>query len=104
MVIVTDPAKPFQLTAKGTPRRQVSLNLYSVEIDALYKRVEESAQVDVSPPDAWDEEGTRGFVRDVVSKVMRAPNIGDDEDLFQQGCDRCALSAEVVTSHSVRLM
>ena len=74
------------------------------EIDALYKRVEESAQVDVSPPDAWDEEGTRGFVRDVVSEVMRAPNIADDEDLFQQGCDRCALSAEVVASHSVRLM
>ncbi|KAI0659473.1 acetyl-CoA synthetase-like protein [Cubamyces menziesii] len=87
MITVTKPDKPFQYTAKGTPRRHVSLADYAQEIDELYKKVEESSQVDVQPPDSWTDETVPEFVKAVVKKVMRAPNIADGDDLFQQGCD-----------------
>ena len=90
MITVTKPDKPFQYTAKGTPRRHVSLADYAQEIDEVYKKVEESSQVDVQPPDSWTNETVPEFVKAVVKKVMRAPNIADGDDLFQQGCDRCA--------------
>ncbi|KAI0632701.1 acetyl-CoA synthetase-like protein [Trametes polyzona] len=87
MVTVTKPGKPFQYTAKGTPRRHVSLAEYAQEIEELYRRVEESSQVDVSLPETWTAEGTRTYIRTLVKKVLRAGSIGDDDDLFQQGCD-----------------
>ncbi|KAL7278799.1 hypothetical protein ACG7TL_007808 [Trametes sanguinea] len=87
MITVTNPEKPFQYTAKGTPRRHVSLADYAQEIDELYRRVEESSQVDIPPPSAWEGEALLRFVREVVKRVLKAPQIGDDDDLFQQGCD-----------------
>ena len=93
MILVTHPDRPFQLTGKGTPRRHVSIKEYDEEISALYKQVEESAEVEVAPPAEWSEDSARAYVRDVIRKVMSAPGIGDDDDLFQQGCDRCASPA-----------
>ncbi|KAI0369579.1 acetyl-CoA synthetase-like protein [Pilatotrama ljubarskyi] len=87
MITVTKPDKPFQYTAKGTPRRHVSLAEYAAEIDELYRKVEESSQVDVQPPPSWTDGTVREYVRGVVKKVLRAPEIGDEDDLFQQGCD-----------------
>ena len=88
MITTTHAAKPFPLTAKGTPRRQVALDAYATEIDALYARVEASAtQVDVLPPAVWDADGVRAYVRAVVFAVMRVGEIDDGDDLFQQGCD-----------------
>ncbi|KAL7278804.1 hypothetical protein ACG7TL_007815 [Trametes sanguinea] len=87
MITVTNPEKPFQYTAKGTPRRHVSLADYAQEIDELYRRVEESSQVDIPPPSAWEGEALLQFVREVVKRVLKAPQIGDNDDLFQQGCD-----------------
>ncbi|KAI9058630.1 acetyl-CoA synthetase-like protein [Trametes sanguinea] len=87
MITVTKPDKPFQFTAKGTPRRHVSLAEYAQEIDELYRRVEESSQVDIAPPSAWEGEALLQYVRDVVKRVLKAPGIGDEDDLFQQGCD-----------------
>ena len=90
MVTVTDPARPFPLTAKGTPRRHVSLKDYEAEIDQLYRRVEESSRVDVAPPVDWTADDVTTFVQGVIHAVMRVSRIADDDDLFQQGCDRCA--------------
>ncbi|KAI0769296.1 acetyl-CoA synthetase-like protein [Trametes elegans] len=88
MIIVTTPGRPFHYTAKGTPRRHVSLADYTAEIEALYNRVAESSQFDVAAPESWaSEDGVRTFVRRIVHKVMKAPNIGDEVDLFQEGCD-----------------
>lgn len=102
MIIVTHPSKPFQYTAKGTPRRHVSLAEYNEEIDALYERVEESSQVDVALPPSWTSENLRTYVRAVVHHVMKAPHIDDGEDLFQQGCDRPVhpLSPDILQSYS----
>ena len=88
MIIVTNPNKPLEYTAKGTPRRQVCIRAYDAEIDALYKRVEELAQVEVPPPTSWAPDAVREYVREVVKKVMDRSKLGDEEDLFQEGCDR----------------
>ncbi|KAJ7078089.1 acetyl-CoA synthetase-like protein [Mycena epipterygia] len=40
MIIATSPFKPFEYTPKGTPRRPGALQLYSSEIEALYKTEE----------------------------------------------------------------
>ncbi|CDO76172.1 hypothetical protein BN946_scf185034.g5 [Trametes cinnabarina] len=87
MIIVTKPEKPFQYTAKGTPRRHVSLADYAQEIDELYRRVEESFQVNIQPPSSWSGDAVLEYVREVVKRVLKAPEIGDEDDLFQQGCD-----------------
>ncbi len=92
MIMVTKPEKPLEYTAKGTPRRQVCIASYSEEIDALYKKVEESSQLDIAPPRDWSPESVHEYVREVVQNVMKNPNIGDTDDLFQQGCDRCVSS------------
>ncbi|KAI0769291.1 acetyl-CoA synthetase-like protein [Trametes elegans] len=87
MITVTKPDKPFQYTAKGTPRRHVSLADYAEEIETLYTRVEETTQIDVPTPASWTDDSVRDYVRGVVKQVLKAPSISDDDDLFQQGCD-----------------
>ena len=92
MIMVTKPEKPLEYTAKGTPRRQVCIASYSEEIDALYKKVEESSQVDIATPRDWSVDSVHQYVREMVKNVMKNPNIEDTDDLFQQGCDRHVLS------------
>ena len=86
--MVTNPSKPLEYTAKGTPRRQVCIKAYTEEIDALYKRVEESSQIDLGPPRDWAPETVREYVASVVRKVMKNNDVRDEDDIFQQGCDR----------------
>ena len=104
MILVTSPSKPFLLNAKGTPRRNVILGMYNDEIEALYKQVEDSAQGDLEPPAAWDEEGTRAFVRAVVEHTLRR-SIADDADIFRNGGDRygytCDFCASLLTQGSI---
>ena len=69
MIIVTSPTKPFQFTVKGLPRRNIILQEYHDEIEALYKEVEESAQSEFTPPAQWDKSSTLQFVRAVVESL-----------------------------------
>ncbi|KAJ6541378.1 hypothetical protein B0H19DRAFT_1173050 [Mycena capillaripes] len=86
MVLVGNPAKPIELTVKGTPRRQAVLDAYAKEIEDLYLSVEDSFQKHLTAPVVFDPTSTLEFVRTVVVEVMRQLP-GDDEDLFQRGCD-----------------
>ncbi|KAI9065204.1 acetyl-CoA synthetase-like protein [Trametes sanguinea] len=86
MILVTSPSKPFQLSIKGLPRRKVMLAEYHVEIETLYKHVEDSAQSDLRAPTSWDEASTLAFVRAIVHETLRRP-IGDEDDIFRHGCD-----------------
>ncbi|KAF9553775.1 acetyl-CoA synthetase-like protein [Agrocybe pediades] len=86
MILVTKPSKPFQYTAKNTPRRHAMVNAYSEEIEAAYNAVADSAQVEISPPTEWDALNTHSFVRSVVNKVL-PQGIDDSADIFQHGCD-----------------
>ncbi|EPS94433.1 hypothetical protein FOMPIDRAFT_1038850 [Fomitopsis schrenkii] len=86
MIIVANPSKPFTYTAKGTVRRQAVIEEYAEEIDALYAKVEDSTQASIPPPLHWDLVTALDFVRKVVSKVL-VHGVGDDDDLFEHGCD-----------------
>ncbi|KAI0830379.1 acetyl-CoA synthetase-like protein [Trametes gibbosa] len=87
MIMVTLPNKPLEYTAKGTPRRQVCIAAYDAEIDALYSRLEEASQSDLVPPREWSMENTREYISGVIQRVMKNPNIKDEDDIFQNGCD-----------------
>ncbi|KAF8990609.1 hypothetical protein BDQ17DRAFT_1433645 [Cyathus striatus] len=86
MILVAKPSKPFQYTAKNTARRQAIIIDYSEEIESLYETVEASTQSSIPPPSQWDIVSSTAFVRLVVNKVL-AHSVGDDDDIFQNGCD-----------------
>ncbi|KAJ7618680.1 hypothetical protein FB45DRAFT_755992 [Roridomyces roridus] len=86
MILVGHPSKPVPLTAKGTPLRDATLQLYQDEINGIYIATEKSAQPHLNPPKEFDFSSCIEFVKLVVGGVM-AITPGDDEDLFQRGCD-----------------
>ncbi|KAF7302847.1 Acetyl-CoA synthetase-like protein [Mycena kentingensis (nom. inval.)] len=86
MILVADPTKPFELTAKGTLRRQVALKSYQNEIKAIYAAVAESSLSHILAPESFELESVLEFVRAVVKEVVRMP-LQDGDDLFQYGCD-----------------
>ena len=87
MIIVTNPEKPLELTAKGSVRRNICIAKYETEIEELYRAVEESSQIGIKPPAEWTPESMLDFVQTIVHKVMGQP-VGETDDLFQNGCDR----------------
>lgn len=88
MIVVASPAKPFEYTAKMTPKRQAILNDYSDEVDGVYDAVEESSMKDLPAPKSWSESDSLEFVRVVVTTVMSKEDLGVDDDIFQHGADR----------------
>ena len=90
MIIVTSPSRPLTYTAKGTVRRQASINEFQDEINAAYDAVKESSQEDIAAPASWTNEETKRYVREVIHKTMKAKGqgVGDDADLFEGGLDR----------------
>lgn len=87
MIIVSDPSKPIELTAKGSARRNFCLSQYGQEIEELYRVVEESSQSGPPPPTEWSRESTLDYIRGLVQDVLQQP-LQDTDDLFQHGCDR----------------
>jgi hypothetical protein len=104
MIMVVKPEKPFTYTGKDTVRfdkplslglcmlnfqfrRHAILNDYAEEIKQLYATVEESTQVNVTPPAEWSTSSATEFVRKIVGKVL-VKDVDEYDDLFQHGCDR----------------
>ncbi len=87
MILVSSPSKPFSYTVKHTARRQVIIDAYEPEIEALYEAVELTAQTELNPPATWEYDDVILFVREVLQKVLKHP-IGDHDDFFLAGCDR----------------
>jgi hypothetical protein len=88
MIVLATPSRPFQVTAKGTPRRQAILEDYAQDIDTAYVAFDRaaaptSAQVhrEISVNDAL--EIVRGHVHTNVG-----PNIFDHDNIFDAGADR----------------
>ncbi|KAJ7039843.1 hypothetical protein C8F04DRAFT_280833 [Mycena alexandri] len=88
MIIVSDPSKPFQVTAKGTLRRNAILEDYAQEIEDAY------ADFDSTPSSF----STVGFISKISMKatleIVRThvhgnihPNILDNENIFEAGGD-----------------
>lgn len=90
MVVLATPSRPFQVTAKGTPRRQAILDDYAQDIDAAYvafNRVPAPASPQVHGSISINDalEIVRGQVHTNVQ-----PCISDNENLFDAGADRYA--------------
>ena len=101
MIMVATPEKPFVYTAKNTARRQAIIQTYEPEIEELYHTVEETAQVELSPPTSWDIASTIAFVRVVVNRVLNAA-AEDDDDIFRKGCDRCVCTCKSIAAANNR--
>ncbi|KAJ6628492.1 hypothetical protein B0H10DRAFT_2209402 [Mycena sp. CBHHK59/15] len=88
MIVLATPSRPFQVTAKGTPRRQAILEDYAQDIESAYAAFDNSAapsavlreRGEISMHDAL--EIVRGHVRANVG-----PSISDHENLFDAGAD-----------------
>lgn len=99
MVIISTPEKPFQYTAKGSPRRQVVIDLYEKEINDLYGG-STSSQCSMAAAEATGSrqdvdlstvDGCTELVRMVFRKALKLEEneeLKDDDDILQMGCDR----------------
>ncbi|KAF5351581.1 hypothetical protein D9758_007201 [Tetrapyrgos nigripes] len=88
MILVAHPNKLFEMTPKSTPRRNAVLRDYAEEIEAAYNAFDESSQSQFDPPKSWNTNDCVSFVRAVFRSVMKEDvELGDDDDIFQKGCD-----------------
>ena len=87
MILVASPLKPFEISAKNTPRRMAVLTAYQDEIKQAYASADNCSQPDIPLPEIWEIEECLVFVRCAVRRVLQVP-VSDDEDIFQAGCDR----------------
>ncbi|KAK0444273.1 uncharacterized protein EV420DRAFT_1277509 [Desarmillaria tabescens] len=84
MIIITDPAKPFQYSQKLTLRKFAVLQDYNDEINQAYRSTEVAQPL--HRPEMWDQEHFLKLARAAVEKYMPC-SLKDDDDLFQAGCD-----------------
>ncbi|KII90166.1 hypothetical protein PLICRDRAFT_40364 [Plicaturopsis crispa FD-325 SS-3] len=86
MILVANPSKPFEYTAKGTPRRQAVFNIYAEEIEAAYATAESTAEQNAEAPEVWDTAQTLAFVKTIFDRILKV-ELKDDDDIFSYGCD-----------------
>jgi hypothetical protein len=87
MIIATYPGIPIELTGKNTPRRNVTVAAYTDVIERAYNAAEESSAIGADAPQVWTSESTYTFVQMVIHAVLERA-VGDEEDIFQVGCNR----------------
>jgi len=91
MILVVKPNKPFEMTPKGTPRRNAVLRDYSEEIAAAYSAFDESSQIQFAPPKGWSVEECTSWALAAIKSILTNVEIRHDDDIFQKGCDRCVI-------------
>lgn len=88
MIILENPEKPFEYTAKNTPRRSAIIDLYEPEINSTYETFEGTTNgttvLNGQNTKASAYEETLRFVRDTVNASL-STNVGDDDDIFRAG-------------------
>ena len=94
MILVAKPAKSFEFTAKGTPRRAAILEAYEEEIETLYQNLDQMLPTDVVIPREWSLKSTTTLIRDIV-RVILERDIADTDDIFVAGGDRYVISTFV---------
>ncbi|KAI0684699.1 male sterility protein-domain-containing protein [Cytidiella melzeri] len=89
LVLVEDPAHPFQYSDKGTVKKQTTLALYHEQIEQAYQTVEQGQSPSVTNPPSPSFDNVTvftGLVRSQVSECLER-TIGDDDDFFNAGLD-----------------
>jgi hypothetical protein len=87
MIVVTHPDKPFELTPKGSKRRQPTLDAYEKEIEEAYNAVDAISRPEISLPEEWSVGNVTSFIRGIVQSVVDS-QLGDNDDIFSYGGDR----------------
>lgn len=92
MIIFTSPEKPMLRAGKGTVQRQLTLGLYSDELDELYKRVENATAVE-NPSDG-DDSSVGETVRSILgsSTDLQLDGLDKNANLFELGVDSLQVS------------
>ncbi|KAJ7670303.1 hypothetical protein B0H17DRAFT_202349 [Mycena rosella] len=91
MIILSNPSKPFHLTAKGTLRRNAILQDYAQEIKDAYDAFDQASFS--SSAFGAGSRGGENVVNDALEIVRTHvhahvnPSISDNEDLFEAGAD-----------------
>jgi hypothetical protein len=88
MIMLATPSRPFQVTAKGTPRRQAILEDYGQDINSAYVALDRAvapasnqAHREISVNEALE------IVREHVH-INVGPSISDHDNIFDAGADR----------------
>ncbi|KAK0212031.1 NRPS-like enzyme [Armillaria fumosa] len=103
MILVTNPSKPFEFTAKGTLRRGDTLKVYEIEIDEIYNVVD--AVYSPVPDTTFLQNPTLESVIDIVRDIVKGTfekNVGDDDDIFVLGGD--SLTATLIRNSIIRVL
>jgi hypothetical protein len=89
MIVLAMLSRPFQMTAKGTPRRGAILEDYAKDIDAAYTAFDNNAAPS-AVPQALGEISMHDALKIVRGHVHAnvGPRISDHENLFDAGADR----------------
>ncbi|KAI0473497.1 hypothetical protein GGR56DRAFT_666669 [Xylariaceae sp. FL0804] len=98
MIALTVPEKPMLRAGKGTVQRQLTLDLYADEIDALYRAVDwpsaatSGTAIDNNDDDDGDDADTT--VRKILAACtdIDAATLDADADLFAAGLDSLQVS------------
>ncbi|KAK0492826.1 NRPS-like enzyme [Armillaria luteobubalina] len=101
MILVANPSKPFEFTAKGTLRRNDILKAYEQEIEDLYKAVDGISQTDVVIPQLWTFKNVMSMIREIVTAVFER-KVGDTDDIFVVGGD--SLTATSIRNSVLRAL
>ncbi|PBK62268.1 NRPS-like enzyme [Armillaria solidipes] len=101
MILVAKPAKPFEFTTKGTPRRAAILEAYEDEIETLYQNLDQMLPTDVVIPREWSLKSTTTLIRNMV-RVILERDIADTDDIFVAGGD--SLTAMAIRNSILRAL
>ncbi|KAF5322707.1 hypothetical protein D9619_000350 [Psilocybe cf. subviscida] len=95
MILVVDPLKPFEYTAKGSLRRHATLNKYEKDIELLYEATETSNSVVIETPTSLKRDAILTSIRRIVHTILEH-DVADEDDIFRVGADSlCALSIRI---------
>ncbi|KAI0112670.1 acetyl-CoA synthetase-like protein [Hypoxylon sp. NC0597] len=88
LIMFTTKDKPFLRAGKGTIQRQLTLQAYEDEIDALYERVESGILVnDLDPIKSVSAEDLTPVLTQLFQQALDTDEIHADTDVFARGLD-----------------
>ncbi|KAI2464875.1 NAD(P)-binding protein [Annulohypoxylon bovei var. microspora] len=88
LVMFTTQGKPFLRAGKGTIQRQLTLQAYEEEIDALYERVESGILVnDLDPITSLEAQGLEPVLTQLFQQALDTKDVDSESDVFARGLD-----------------
>ncbi|KAF8997175.1 hypothetical protein BDQ17DRAFT_1411496 [Cyathus striatus] len=101
-ILVANPSKPFEYTAKGTPRRHAILKTYDPEIENIYQASENQTLSNVPAPTGWDLTEIQAFLHKILVSVL-GHDVKDSDSIFLAGGDSlAAISIRNTIMHALR--